>query len=148
MTVIRVPHFAPAGPRDRPSVASLFVAQGHHRSRHRYCHHRQRPTPLPVTGNPGAVGSRTGRCASTCGGIVAARTFPPRSCPLALSAGGERLLAFACTGTSPNGIGLANKLRVAAALAEARYGFRLVLGDGGHNPNHGGVLLPKQRTSP
>lgn len=37
---------------------------------------------------------------------------------------------------------LANNLRVAAALAEAGYDFRLVLGDGGHNPNHGGVLLP------
>jgi enterochelin esterase-like enzyme len=37
---------------------------------------------------------------------------------------------------------LANNLRVAAALAEAAYDFRLVLGDGGHNPNHGGVLLP------
>lgn len=37
---------------------------------------------------------------------------------------------------------LANNLRVAAALAEAEYDFRLVLGDGGHTPNHGGVLLP------
>ena len=37
---------------------------------------------------------------------------------------------------------LSNNLRVAAALAEADYDFRLVLGDGGHNPNHGGVLLP------
>lgn len=37
---------------------------------------------------------------------------------------------------------LANNLRVAAALAEASYDFRLVLGDGGHSPNHGGVLLP------
>ena len=37
---------------------------------------------------------------------------------------------------------LANNLRVAAALAEAGYDFRLVLGDGGHNPNHAGVLLP------
>jgi enterochelin esterase-like enzyme len=37
---------------------------------------------------------------------------------------------------------LANNLRVAAALAEADYDFRLVLGDGGHSPNHGGVLLP------
>jgi hypothetical protein len=27
-------------------------------------------------------------------------------------------------------------------LAEAGYDFRLVLGDGGHSPNHGGVLLP------
>ncbi|MGZ4777069.1 MAG: alpha/beta hydrolase [Oryzihumus sp.] len=37
---------------------------------------------------------------------------------------------------------LANNLRVVAALAEAGYDFRLVLGDGGHSPNHGGVLLP------
>lgn len=37
---------------------------------------------------------------------------------------------------------LASNLRVAAALSEARYDFRLVLGDGGHSPNHGGVLLP------
>ena len=37
---------------------------------------------------------------------------------------------------------LADSLRVAAALAEADYDFRLVLGDGGHHPNHGGVLLP------
>lgn len=37
---------------------------------------------------------------------------------------------------------LANNLRVAAALAEADYDFRLVLGDGGHSLNHAGVLLP------
>jgi len=37
---------------------------------------------------------------------------------------------------------LANNLRVAAALAEAGYDFRLVLGDGTHQSNHGGVLLP------
>ncbi|WP_203704648.1 alpha/beta hydrolase [Asanoa iriomotensis] len=37
---------------------------------------------------------------------------------------------------------LASNLRVAAALAEAGYDFRLALGDGGHSPNHGGVLLP------
>ena len=37
---------------------------------------------------------------------------------------------------------LAENLRVAAALAEAGYDFRLVLGDGGHNPNHAGALLP------
>jgi enterochelin esterase-like enzyme len=36
----------------------------------------------------------------------------------------------------------ANNLRVAAALAEAAYDVRLVLGDGGHNDNHAGVLLP------
>lgn len=37
---------------------------------------------------------------------------------------------------------LAENLRTAAALAEAGYDLRLVLGDGGHSPNHGGVLLP------
>lgn len=37
---------------------------------------------------------------------------------------------------------LAENLRVAATLAEAGYDFHLVLGDGGHSPNHGGVLLP------
>ena len=36
----------------------------------------------------------------------------------------------------------AEDLRVAAALAERGYDFRLVLGDGGHNPNHGGAILP------
>jgi enterochelin esterase-like enzyme len=37
---------------------------------------------------------------------------------------------------------LAANLRVAAALAESGYDFRLVLGEGGHNPNHCGTLLP------
>lgn len=37
---------------------------------------------------------------------------------------------------------LASNLHVAAALAQAGYDFRLVLGDGGHSPNHPGVLLP------
>ena len=37
---------------------------------------------------------------------------------------------------------LAENLRVAAALAEGGYDFRLVLGDGGHDSNHAGVLLP------
>lgn len=37
---------------------------------------------------------------------------------------------------------LAENLRTAAALAESSYDFRLVLGDGGHSLNHGGVLLP------
>ncbi len=36
----------------------------------------------------------------------------------------------------------AANLRVAAALAEAGYDMRLVVGDGGHNTNHSGVLLP------
>ncbi|WP_151082832.1 alpha/beta hydrolase [Nocardioides cynanchi] len=42
----------------------------------------------------------------------------------------------------PEGNWLAENLRVAAALAEAEYDVRLVLGDGGHSPNHLGVLLP------
>ena len=42
----------------------------------------------------------------------------------------------------PDGNWLAENLRVAAALAEADYEVRLVLGDGGHSPNHAGVLLP------
>jgi enterochelin esterase-like enzyme len=33
-------------------------------------------------------------------------------------------------------------LQVAAALAERGYDLRLVLGDGGHDPNHGGAILP------
>lgn len=37
---------------------------------------------------------------------------------------------------------LASNLRVATALVEATYDVRLVLGDGGHSPNHGGVVLP------
>ena len=36
----------------------------------------------------------------------------------------------------------AESLETAAALARAGYEFRLVTGDGGHSPNHGGVLLP------
>ncbi len=42
----------------------------------------------------------------------------------------------------PQGNWFAENLRVAVALAEAGYDLRLVLGDGGHSPNHGGVLLP------
>jgi enterochelin esterase-like enzyme len=33
-------------------------------------------------------------------------------------------------------------LRLAAALAERGYDLRLVLGDGGHDTNHGGAILP------
>lgn len=36
----------------------------------------------------------------------------------------------------------AENLETAAALARAGYDFRVVVGDGGHSPNHGGVLLP------
>jgi enterochelin esterase family protein len=37
---------------------------------------------------------------------------------------------------------LAENLRVAAALAEPSYDVRLVLGDGEHDLDHAGVLLP------
>ncbi|KQS09940.1 enterochelin esterase [Curtobacterium sp. Leaf183] len=36
----------------------------------------------------------------------------------------------------------AESLDTASALARAGWDFRLVVGDGGHSPNHGGVLLP------
>jgi enterochelin esterase family protein len=36
----------------------------------------------------------------------------------------------------------AESLDTASALARASWDFRLVVGDGGHAPNHGGVLLP------
>ncbi len=36
----------------------------------------------------------------------------------------------------------AENLETAAALARAGWDFRLVVGDGGHSPNHGGVLFP------
>ena len=42
----------------------------------------------------------------------------------------------------PDGNWLKENLLVAAALAERGYDFRLVLGDGGHDGNHGGVILP------
>jgi enterochelin esterase family protein len=37
---------------------------------------------------------------------------------------------------------LSSNLQVAAALAERGYDFRLVVGDGAHDGNHAGVLLP------
>ena len=37
---------------------------------------------------------------------------------------------------------LGANLRVAASLAERGYDLRLILGDGGHDPNHGGAILP------
>jgi enterochelin esterase-like enzyme len=37
---------------------------------------------------------------------------------------------------------LSANLQVAAALAERGYDFRFVLGDGAHDGNHGGVILP------
>ena len=36
----------------------------------------------------------------------------------------------------------AENLETAAALTRAGIDTRLVVGDGGHHPNHGGVLLP------
>jgi enterochelin esterase-like enzyme len=36
----------------------------------------------------------------------------------------------------------ASNLRVGAALAERGYDLRLVMGDGGHGPNHAGAILP------
>ncbi|REJ08214.1 enterochelin esterase [Microbacterium bovistercoris] len=36
----------------------------------------------------------------------------------------------------------AESLETAAALARSGHDLRLVVGDGGHSPNHGGVLLP------
>lgn len=62
---------------------------------------------------------------------------PPKPLRILLQAG-HRDLGW----NKPKANWLANNLRVAAALAEAGYDFRLVLGDGGHSPNHGGVLLP------
>jgi enterochelin esterase-like enzyme len=44
--------------------------------------------------------------------------------------------------SEPDSNWLAENLQVAAALARAGYDHRLILGDGGHNPNHAGVLLP------
>ena len=35
-----------------------------------------------------------------------------------------------------------SNLRVAAALADRGYDLRCVLGDGPHDPNHAGVILP------
>jgi enterochelin esterase-like enzyme len=37
---------------------------------------------------------------------------------------------------------LATNLRMTAALLESAYDVRLVLGDGGHDSNHGGAILP------
>jgi enterochelin esterase-like enzyme len=37
---------------------------------------------------------------------------------------------------------LSENLQIAAALAERGYDLRVVLGDGGHDPNHGGAILP------
>jgi enterochelin esterase-like enzyme len=37
---------------------------------------------------------------------------------------------------------LSENLQVSAALADRAYDFRMVLGDGGHNPNHAGAILP------
>ncbi|MDI2034859.1 alpha/beta hydrolase [Paenarthrobacter nitroguajacolicus] len=62
---------------------------------------------------------------------------PPKPIRIFLQAGHRDL-----NWNRPHHNWLANNLRVAAALAEAGYDFRFVQGDGGHSPNHGGVLLP------
>lgn len=62
---------------------------------------------------------------------------PPKPLRIFLQAG-HRDLGW----NDPESNWLSNNLRVAAELAEAGYDFRLVLGDGGHSMNHGGVLLP------
>lgn len=62
---------------------------------------------------------------------------PPKPLRVFLQAG-HRDLGW----NEPEGNWLVDGLRVAAALAEAEYDVRLVLGDGGHDPNHAGVVLP------
>lgn len=42
----------------------------------------------------------------------------------------------------PDNNWFSSNLRIAAALAERGYDLRLVLGDGPHDPNHAGVILP------
>lgn len=42
----------------------------------------------------------------------------------------------------PNQNWVVGNLRLAAALDEKGYDYKLVLGDGGHNGNHGGAILP------
>ena len=54
----------------------------------------------------------------------------------------SRPLTATSAGTSRRTNWFAENLRVVAALAEADYDVRLVLGDGGHDANHAGVLLP------
>ena len=68
-------------------------------------------------------------------GLVAAT--PPKPLRIFLQAG-HRDLGW----DRPKLNWFASNLRVVAALAEAGYDVRLVLGDGGHDPNHAGVLLP------
>lgn len=63
-------------------------------------------------------------------------------------AAGERLRVFQQIAhrdlhwDRPNGNWVAENFRVAAALLERGDDLRCVVGDGGHSPNHGGVLLP------
>jgi enterochelin esterase family protein len=64
-------------------------------------------------------------------------TEPPRPLKVLMHVG-HRDLGY----NQRQGNWLAENLRVAAALAQAGYDFRLILGDGGHTPNHAGVLLP------
>jgi enterochelin esterase-like enzyme len=65
------------------------------------------------------------------------RSEPVRPIRVLLQAG-RRDLGF----DQPTGNWYAANLEVAAALAERGYDHRLELGDGGHSPNHGGVILP------
>lgn len=44
--------------------------------------------------------------------------------------------------SAPRNNWVSENLRVAAALAERGYDFRFVLGDGAHDGNHSGVILP------
>lgn len=62
---------------------------------------------------------------------------PPKSLRIFLQAAHRDL-----NWNQPEDNWFAETLRTAAALAEGGYDFRLVVGDGGHSMNHGGVLLP------
>ncbi|MCR2814705.1 alpha/beta hydrolase [Microbacterium jiangjiandongii] len=65
------------------------------------------------------------------------KTEPPRPTRIFLHAAHRDL-----NWNAPQDNWFAENLETAAALARAGYDFRLVVGDGGHSPNHGGVLLP------
>jgi enterochelin esterase-like enzyme len=65
------------------------------------------------------------------------RTTPPKPLRIWLHAATRDL-----NWDQPRDNWLSANLQVAAALAERGYDFRLVVGDGAHDGNHGGVLLP------
>lgn len=105
---------------DIPPTVAVFVDPGvrerdEERPRHRICGGSSGGNPYPAL----------------------LRDTPPRPLRVFLLAAHRDL-----NWNQPNRNWLANNLAVAAALAEAGYDFRLVLGDGGHNLNHTGVLLP------